>query len=146
MHRLAIAICGFLALALAGCSGQMSTAGGEFPPDRRVVYPITAEQADKVLTQAMTASFPDSPISSVALPGKGYTATIRFALDSHQITAVAVPAQGRGAAGPVNGYEFRVMNAGTMPITGNNRSVALFKAINDRAAAVAAPVPAVPAP
>lgn len=142
MHRLAIAIYGFFALALASCAGQMSTSGADLPPDRRVVYPITAEQADQVLAQSMTALFPESPISAVVLPGKGYTATVRFALDSHQITAIAVPAQGRGASGPVNGYEFRVTHAGTMPITGNNRSVALFKAINERAASLAAPVAA----
>lgn len=143
MHRLVVAISMLLALGtLAGCSGQMTTAGAEVPADRRVVYPITAEQADAVLAQAMTALFPGEPISAVALPGKGYTATIRFALDSHQITGMAIPAQGRGPGGPVAGFEFRVTHTGTMPITGNNRSVALFKAINDRAAAVAAPVPA----
>lgn len=134
-----------LAVMATGCSGQMSNTGAEVPPDRRVVYPMTAEQADGVLSQAMLATFPDSPIGAVALPGKGYTATIRFALDSHQITAMALPARGVGAGGAaVSGYEFKVTHAGTMPITGNNRSVSLFKAINDRAAQVAAPLPAAP--
>lgn len=143
MRKMVAAAAGLAAMAIAGCSGQVSNVGANTPPAARVVYPITAEQADQALSKAMVAAFPETPISSVSLPHKGYTATIRFALDSHRITAMTMPGIGVTPSGDrVNGYSFQVSNAGTMPATGTNRSNALFERINREASALAAPLPA----
>lgn len=131
-----------LALALAGCAGQISNSQANSPTGA-VVYPISADDADRVIGQAMVETFPGTPISAVALPNKGYTATIRLLLDSHQITATAIPAAGVDAQGArVNGYSFDVSNSGTMPLTASARSDALFKLINTRAAALHPAIPA----
>ena len=106
------------------------------------MYPITAEQADGVLSRAMVATFPETPITQVAAPNKGYMATISFALDSHRFTATAVPTAGsRPDGNRVNGYAFDVSDYGSIPITASRRSRALFQAINRDAAAISAPLP-----
>lgn len=131
-----------LLFLVVGCSGQVSnTAQGAAG---NVVYPISADEADRVLGQAMLAAFPDEPISSVSLPNRGYSSTIRFALDSHRVSAMAVPGFGRATDGSkVSGFSFQVTHAGTMPISGSNRSAAIFADINQRAAAIHAPLPAI---
>lgn len=127
---------------LAGCSGQVSNSDAGIPAAQNVVYPISAEAADRVIGQAMIAAFPEEPISPVSLPNRGYSSTIRFALDSHRVSAMAVPGTGQEPDGSkVSGYSFRVTHAGTMPISGSKRSAALFAAINQQAAAIHAPVP-----
>lgn len=131
-----------LALGLAGCAGQISNTQANSPTGA-VVYPISADEADRVIGQAMIETFPGTPISAVALPNKGYTTTIRLLLDSHQITATAVPSSGMDAQGvKVNGYAFDVSNSGTMPLTASARSDALFKLINARAGAIHPAIPA----
>lgn len=129
--------------ALAGCSGQISNANTGNPADRGVVYPITSAEADQAIAQSMQEVFPSTPITPVALPHKGYMATISFLADSHRVTAVAVPAAGRVGGGTlVDGYSFDVSSYGSMPLTASSRAQQLFAAINRRAAATKAPVPA----
>lgn len=136
---LALSVC-----VLAGCSGQVSNSDTASPSNRDVVYPISADEADRVLGQAMLSAFPDEPISPVSLPNKGYSSTIRFVLDTHRVSAMAVPGTGVEPNGNrVAGYSFQVTHAGTMPISGSNRSAALFASINQRAAAIHAPLSAV---
>ena len=128
------------ALCLAGCAGQISNSGASTPTARSIIYPFTAEEADYVLSQAMTANFPGSPISPVSLPSKGYTVTVHLLLDSHQITATAIPVSRRDATGKqMSGYTFEVVHAGTMIVSGPPRATALFESINQRAAAIRAP-------
>jgi hypothetical protein len=131
------------AQVMAGCAGQTSNADLTSPGGRGIVYPINAEEADAVLSQAMVATFPGLPISGVSLPNKGYTATISLLLDSHRITATAIPTFGRGPNGSrVSGHSFEVAHAGTMPVSGSTRAGTLFESINQRAAAIRAPIPA----
>lgn len=127
----------FALAPLAACSGQVSQASPTNPSGRPLVYPITAEQADGIIAQAMVEVFPGSPVSAVSLPYKGYTVTLRILLDTHQITAYAVP-----AGVPPEGYSFQVDHAGTIPLTGGRRAADLFAAITRRAATLAAPLPA----
>lgn len=132
------------AFLVAGCEGKVSNLNSATPGGRSIVYPISYEDADRVLSQSMVALFPGSPISAVALPNKGYTATLRILLDTHQITATAIPGVGQAPDGRrINGYSFEVGHSGTIPITGGNRASALFERINQQAAGIAAPLPAV---
>lgn len=130
-----------VALALAACEGRSSNLDAA-SPGGRIMYPITAEQADGVLSRAMLATFPETPVATLAGPNKGYMATISFAMDSHRFTATAAPAAGvRPDGSRVNGYAFTVSDYGTIPITASRRSNALFQAINRDAAAISVPLP-----
>jgi len=64
-------------MALTGASGQS--------PE---MFPISAEQADRILAIAMAGEFSDAVISRVELPYKGYTTTIRVLVsaDANLIT------------------------------------------------------------
>lgn len=129
------------ALALAACEGRSSNLDAA-SPGGRIMYPITAEQADGVLSRAMLATFPETPVATLAGPHKGYIATISFAMDSHRFTATAMPAVGMRPDGSrADGYAFTVSDYGTIPITASRRSSALFQAINRDAAAASAPMP-----
>ncbi len=131
------------AIFLAGCEGKVSNLNSATPGGKSIVYPISYDDADRVLSQSMIAVFPDTPVSAVALPHKGYTATLRILLDSHQITAMAILGAGQRPDGQrVNGYSFEVVHSGTIPITGGNRATALFETINQRAAAISPALPA----
>lgn len=110
------------------------------------MYPLTDAQADRVLATAMASEFSGSPISRVEFPNKGYTATMRFLLDSHQITAVRVPARGKApepsAAGEalVEGFYFEVNDAGTMLISGRNRASKVYERIVHEAGLLTKPL------
>lgn len=133
-----LALC---ALFLSGCEGKSSNLDVK-NPGGGIVYPITAEEADQVIGQAMQATFPGSPIVNVAFPKKGYMVTLKVLVDTHDIIATAMPAVGRDAQGnAVNGYAFEVSHKGTVPHAPGQAS-ALFDAINKRAAAIRAPIPA----
>lgn len=139
--KLSAMIVAMLSLVLLACEGKSSNLDAT-NPGGRIMYPVTAEQADGVLSRAMVATFPETPITQVAVPNKGYMATISFALDSHRFTATAVPAAGLQSDGVrVNGYAFDVSDYGTIPITASRRSSALFRAINQGAASISAPLP-----
>lgn len=127
---------------LAGCGGQISNLDAKDAGGQKIIYPITAEQADAVLAEAMLATFPNSQITNVSIPKKGYAVTLQVLIDTHDISALASPAAGRDSQGnTVNGYAFEVVHRGTLP-HGPSRAGALFKAINERAAAIRTPVPA----
>jgi len=129
------------ALALAACEGRSSNLDAA-SPGGRIMYPITAEQADGVLSRAMVATFPETPVATLAGPSRGYMATISFAMDNHRFTATAMPAAGiRPDGSRADGYAFTVSDYGTIPITASRRSSALFQAINRDAAAISAPLP-----
>lgn len=128
-------------IALAACSGKTSNLDAKNPAGQ-IVYPITPEEADRVLSQAMVATFPDTPIVPVAMPNKGYTVTIQFLMDSHRITATAVPAAGQEPNGlKVNGYAFDISDYGTIPLTASRKVASLFETLNKGAAAIKGPLP-----
>ena len=129
---------------LVGCSSSRSTAAGPGGPAEAVMFPLSAEQADKIIASAVAAEFPGKPVSRVEFPNKGYQVTIRFALDSHTIVATMIPAKGRKPDGEVaEGFVFEVNDSGTMVISGRRRASKLFKRINERARVAAQPLPLV---
>lgn len=125
---------------LGGCSHTTSMApvGGTGPA---TMYPLSDEQADQVLATAMASEFPGAPISRVEFPHKGYTATMRFLLDSHQITAVRVPAKGRDGDRTVDGFYFEVNDAGTMLVSGRNRAGKVYERAVHEAGRLAGALP-----
>ena len=128
-----------LAAFLAGCSGTRSTVAD---PSTAHVYPLSEEQANQVVAEAMAAEFSGSAISRVDFPNSGYRVTIRFALDSHDIVALFIPAKARTTEGEiVDGYVFEVNDSGTMAISGRRRASKLFEGIQQRANRIAAPLP-----
>lgn len=136
-----LGVAAVLTLALTACEGRSSNLDAS-SPGGRIMYPITAEQADGVLSRAMLATFPETPVAALAGPNKGYMATISFAMDSHRFTATAIPAAGlRPDGSRADGYAFTVADYGTIPITASRRSSALFQAINRDASAISAPLP-----
>lgn len=131
----------FLLVILPGCGSTRSTA--QFGPDKVAkMYPISVEQADKILSTAMMAEFPDGALTRVELPFKGYQATIRFLLDSHTISAIMIPTKSRESSGRIlDGFIFEVKDSGTMLISGSSRASSAFKRISSAAKAVSNPVP-----
>ena len=105
------------------------------------MYPLTAEQADKVLIKSMTDQFGDAALIRVDAPYKGYTIHTYFLLDSHRFTARMIPAKGQGAKGKiVDGYIFDVIDSGTMLISGQIRAKSLLKSVLDNAAEISKPI------
>lgn len=132
---------GLLVATLSGCSTTQTmapVAGSEAPA---VMYPISTEQADHLLAAAMVGEFAGVPISRVELPNPGYSATIRFLLDSHQITAVKVAARGLDNGQPVEGFYFEVNDAGTMPLSGHQRARQVYERLMREAGRLARPLP-----
>ncbi|WP_423456081.1 hypothetical protein [Ottowia sp. VDI28] len=106
-----------------------------------MMFPLTDEQADRVLATAMASEFTGSPISRVEFPNKGYTTTIRFLFDSHQITAVRIPAKGIDGTQPVDGYYFEVNDAGTLLISGRSRATKVYERVVHEAGLLAKSLP-----
>jgi hypothetical protein len=127
-----------LPLLLSCCSGQISnTSLGTWG----IMYPITADEADRVMAQAMVGEFPGSPISGVTLPNRGYVVTISWGLDSHRISVVAIPATGIDANGNrLQGFSFEVSHQGTMLLSAPPRATSLFSGVNQLATAIRPPI------
>ena len=134
------------AVVLAGCVGPLSNSGANVVDGGGggLVFPINADEADRVLATSMIAVFPSTPVLAMTpLPNRGYTATIGFLTDSHTISGIATPAIGHTASGErIEGFTFSVFNSGTMPFVGGQRAHELFAQINTRAATIRAPIPA----
>lgn len=130
-----------VALTTTACASSRSTAGSPGNPGAAVMYALTEEQADQILVMSIAAQFPGLPMSRVEYPHKGYQVTSRFALDSHDVVALMVPAQGRDAEGTtVSGYVFEVNDSGTRLIV-KRRATKLFERIQQNAALAARPLP-----
>lgn len=111
------------------------------------MYPITPEQADKVLTKSMMDQFGDAPLIRIDAPYKGYTVHTIFLLDSHRFTARMIPAKGQAGNGKVvDGYIFDVIDSGTMLISGQIRAESLIKHIFNNASQIAKPIPLIENP
>ncbi|ARU03433.1 hypothetical protein CCO03_00925 [Comamonas serinivorans] len=106
-----------------------------------LMYPLSSEQADRLLATVMAGEFAGTPISRVDLPNPGYTATMRVLLDSHQITAVRVPARGMRDGAPVDGYYFEVQDAGTLLFSGKQRARKVFERLTHDAGVLAPALP-----
>lgn len=106
------------------------------------MFPLTTEQADRILATAMAREFAGSPVSRVEFPNKGYQATFRFALDSHTIVAYMISAKGKGPNGAMlDGYYFEVSNSGTMPLSGGKRAGKVYESLIRDASMVSQPLP-----
>lgn len=126
---------------LGGCSGQQSTLNLTAGGGAGTMFPITAEEADRVMATAMVGEFPGSPISAISLPNKGYIVTIAYLLDSHRISVVAIPATGLDTGGArVPGFSFEVPHQGTMGITAPPRANSLFRRANELTGTVRGPL------
>jgi hypothetical protein len=130
-----------LGMMLSSCSSTMTMAGSGSDRASALMFPLTEQQADRILATAMTSEFAGSPISRVEFPNKGYQATIRFALDSHSIVAYMISANGVTPAGEtVSGYYFEVSNSGTMPLSGGTRARNLYERLIRDASVLAPPI------
>ncbi|WMJ09647.1 hypothetical protein [Nitrosomonas sp. sh817] len=131
-----------IAISMVGCAASRSTAQhASADVSTQYMYPMTAEQADKVITEAMNYQFPDAPILRVELPYKGYFVTRRFLLDSQDFTARMILAKGIDQNGKtVSGFYFEVLDAGTMPISGSIRASSLFDKIIEIANNISKPI------
>ena len=122
-------------LALAGCAN--APAGN--PQTESQVYPITENQAQKVITDSLRQILPGRVPVKI---GNGYQSRMWFAIDNHRIRGFYYSAKGRRSDGTiVPGFRFEVRHSGTMPITGSRRARHLHRAIHLRAAAIAPSLP-----
>lgn len=138
------AIFGLLTLAVlaSGCSTSETMLAQDPGQGSPKMFPISAEDADRILATAMSAEFAGSPISRVEFPNKGYQATIRFALDSHNIVGYMISAVGTNSAGEkVEGFYFEVSSHGTMPISGSSRAQSVYARLLRDAGTIASPLP-----
>ncbi len=118
-----------LAALLSSCSSTRSTATNE-----RTAYALSREQAKEIVDSSIFATFsPDyvNPGPPSSLTSSGY---IRFALDTHTITATAIPLKGYTPQGILKpGYGFEVNSFGTMPISGGQRANAVYSLLKQQA-------------
>lgn len=129
-------------LALSGCASAPARTPGTYVSQSEPVYLITEAQADQILVDTMNVEFGTAPIVRIDSPNKGYQATIRFLIDSHQIVTTMVPSQGRAADGSVQaGYYFNVTHSGTMPLSGIARAKRTRERISEAATAISPSVP-----
>ncbi len=124
-------------MALSACASAPARTPGTYVSQSEPVYLITEAQADQILVDAMNVEFGTAPIVRVEAPNKGYQATIKFLVDSHQIVATMVPSRGRTADGSIqSGYYFNVTHSGTMPLSGMSRSKRLRERLSEAATAI----------
>lgn len=143
MKRLAYAALIAGALVIGGCASAPARTPGTYVSQSEPVFLITEAQADQILVDAMNTEFGNSPIVRVEHPNKGYQATIKFLIDSHQIVATMVPSRGRQTDGTVqDGYYFTVSHSGTMPLSGMTRSRRLRDRLSEAANDLSLGVPA----
>jgi len=103
------------ALMLAGCAGTLSSLKMGPNESTAMVFPISAEVADRLVVSALIRKCPNEVISRVEFPNKGYSIMIFMGLDHHRIIVFYIPAQGRNTAGEiVDGFAFEVDHQGTM--------------------------------
>jgi hypothetical protein len=118
-----------LAALFSSCSSTQSTVSGE-----RTAYAISREQAKAIVDSSILANFSPDYVNSgptSSLTSSGY---IRFALDTHTITATAFPASGYTRQGSLKpGYGFEVNSFGTMPISGGQRAKAVYRLLKQQA-------------
>lgn len=127
---------------LAGCSTTQSMAGSGADRSAAQMFPITYDEADGILANAMAATFAGQPISRVEFPNRGYQATLRFAFDSHTIVGYVIPSAGIDSKGSrIEGYYFEVAGSGTMPISGNSKVNSVYERVFQDASRLAAPLP-----
>ncbi|GAA0763949.1 hypothetical protein GCM10010203_34190 [Actinomadura yumaensis] len=144
MKRIFFAVLATGALAISGCASAPARTPGTYVSQSEPVYLITEAQADQILVDAMNVEFGTSPIVRIEQPNKGYQATIKFLIDSHQIVATMVPSRGRKADGTVqDGFYFTVTHSGTMPLSGIARSNRLRERLTKAATALSPSVPSV---
>jgi hypothetical protein len=107
-----------------------------------VMYPITADQADKIIVKSMVMQFGEVDLVSVAAPYKGYKVEVRWLLDKHSLTGRIVPAQGIRPDGSIaDGYIFEVRDAGNHPTRGKEAARSLLEKMYSNADQVAKPLP-----
>ena len=129
-------------MATAACAAAPARIPAGIISATEPVFLISATQADQVLVTAMTAEFGDTPIVPVEFPHRGYQATIKFVLDSHQITGMMVPSRGAAPDGTVrDGFYFLVTHSGTMPLSGMARAGRLRERLSNGAGILGTRVP-----
>lgn len=143
MKRLVYASLAASAFAISGCASAPARTHGTYVSQSEPVYLITEAQADQILVDAMNVEFGTSPIVRVEHPNRGYQATIKFLIDSHQIVATMVPSRGVASDGTVrDGFYFNVTHSGTMPLSGIARSNRLKERLSKAATALSPTVQA----
>ena len=119
-----------MALALPACSTSHSTL------KEREAYAVTRQQAADIVHGAIAAHMsPDRVHGGAAgsLTSSGY---MRFALDTHTVTASAFPVRGADSRGVVrDGYAFQVYGTGTMVTAGTLRTARVYDTVKMRARA-----------
>lgn len=135
-----------MAVLLTACVSNRITANlaensGD-PSIPSVMYPVTTEQADKILIKSMVAEFGEVDLISVAAPYKGYTLKVSWLLDTHNFTARMLPAEGiRQDGSIVKGFSFEVRDWGSLPTRGNATARELLEKIQSNADEVSKPLP-----
>jgi hypothetical protein len=114
---------------LVACSSTQSTISND-----GAAYALSREKAREIVNAGILANFsPDyvNPGPLDSLTSSGY---IRFALDTHTITASAIPVKGYNSSGGlVDGYGFLVNSFGTMPISGSQRAKSVYNLLKQQA-------------
>lgn len=141
-----IALTLLLSVTLIGCGttrNNYSTNTAEAEAPHREMYPLSEQQAQTIMNNAMTSEFNDAiAFKQFDLPYKGISAGYRSNLGSHNIAIRMIPAKGYGPNGQiVNGYVFDVSDLGERPISGEEHALSLLKKVDTAARAIAAPLP-----
>ena len=123
---------------LAGCAGSVSNLG---EGSQAMMYPITVEQGENVILQALSENIPGKAITPVLYPSRGFTVGTKILFDSHTITATMQRAFAvDGDGNELEGISFTVQNAGTIPLSFGSKAKPLFDKINSLAMAISRPL------
>ena len=85
-----------LCLLLTACG---STATSDADPGPKLVYPISANVADKIVLDAMKPELESATVQRITAPHMGYKATTVAANNSIAVLAFRIPARGQRRSG-----------------------------------------------
>jgi hypothetical protein len=125
-----------LASLALGCASL----GGE----QKMMFPITAEQADKVMQDALTVQFGADMVRRTDHPHPGYEARTGILGEPDVIFAVRVPAKGERPTGEdVDGFAFLVGHRRQSPGRRMPQVLDVYDRVVELASHVADPLPRV---
>lgn len=126
--------------AWGGCSGTRSSLQPTGKIARAQIWPVSEQEADGVVFQAVSSALPGQVVLRVGGPVIGYQATHWILTDHHNYIATASPVSGKATNQvDVTGFAFEVRHSGTL-IEGATKASRIYDLMVEQASQIAPPV------